>query len=243
MIERTESLKTADGSMCVFVAHPDGAGPFPVAIQLMDGLGMREELREHARRMAAMGYYVLAPDLFHRLAWEGTLDASTPDGLAKARALVRQLTDAQATSDVEDALSIAAADPAARKGDIGVYGFCMGGRLTLVVAQALGERVAAGASVHPGGLSTDHPDSPHRHVDNIRATMYFGIADQDPSATPAQMEALEKALKAQDIEYQMEWHPGALHGFMMPSRKGVYNREAAEKVWGRLQALFAQTLV
>jgi carboxymethylenebutenolidase len=240
MIDRTESPRTTDGAMNVFVTHPGGEGPFPVVVQLMDGLGMREELREHARRTAAMGYYVLAPDLFHRLTWEGTLDTSTPEGLAKVRGLLKQVTNAHAISDVEDALAIAAGDKAAAKGKIGVYGFCMGGRLTLVIAQALGERVAAAASIHPGGLSTDQPDSPHRHVDNVKAEMYFGIADKDPSATPEQIEELEKALKAKGIAYQVEWHPGALHGYMMASRKDLYNRDAAEKVWGRLQALFGR---
>jgi carboxymethylenebutenolidase len=76
----------------------------------------------------------------------------------------------------------------------------------------------------------------------VRAELYFGIADQDPSATPAQMEELEKALAAQRVTYQLEWHPGALHGYMMPSRPASYNAAAAEKVWGRMKDLFARTL-
>jgi carboxymethylenebutenolidase len=75
----------------------------------------------------------------------------------------------------------------------------------------------------------------------VAAELYFGIADQDQRATPAQMAELEEALEAHNIRYQLEWHPGALHGFMMPSR-AEYNEGAAEKVWGRLEALFARTL-
>ena len=61
-------------------------------------------------------------------------------------------------------------------------------------------------------------------------------------ATPEQMAELEKSLKARNVTYQLEWHPGALHGFMMPSRAEIYNETAAEKVWGRMEALFARTL-
>jgi carboxymethylenebutenolidase len=61
-------------------------------------------------------------------------------------------------------------------------------------------------------------------------------------ATPEQMEQLEAALKAAGITYQLEWHPGALHGFMMPSRAELYHEQAAETVWQRMEALFARNL-
>ena len=242
MTERAEKIQTADGTMEVFIARPEGKGPFPVVIQLMDALGMREELREHARRTARWGYYVLAPDLFYRAGLKGPLDFSDPKGRQQIMAAMSALTDALATRDIEAALELAAADSAAAAGKIGLYGFCMGGRLALVLCQALGERVAAVASLHPGGLATDAPDSPHRHLDRVKAELYFGIADQDPSATPEQMAELEKALQARNITYQLEWHPGARHGYTMQSRKDVYQQAAAERVRGRMEALFARKL-
>jgi carboxymethylenebutenolidase len=88
----------------------------------------------------------------------------------------------------------------------------------------------------------DLPDSPHRSLDRVKAELYFDIADKDPPATPEQMAELEKSLKEHDISYQLQWHPGALHPFMMPSRAELYNEGAAEKLWGRLEALFARAL-
>ena len=73
MIDRMETVKTADGKMEVFTTRPEGNGPFPVVIQIMDGLGMREELRDHARRTASWGYYVVSPDLFYRAGLKGPL--------------------------------------------------------------------------------------------------------------------------------------------------------------------------
>lgn len=242
MIDRVEKLKTADGSMDVFIARPEGAGPFPVVIQIMDALGMREELHDHARRTASWGYYVLAPDLFYRIGLKGPIDLSAPTGLKTVMAAMAEVTPARAKSDVEDVLKLAGGDPAARPGKIGLYGFCMGGRLTLILSQSLGERVAAAASIHPGGLAVEDSNSPHKHLDRVKAEIYFGIADKDQMATPDQMNELEKALKAHGITYQLEWHSSALHGFMMPSRPELYNKGAAEKVWGRLQALFARIL-
>jgi carboxymethylenebutenolidase len=229
--------------MDVFVVHPDGAeGPFPVVIQLMDGLGMREELCEHARRTAARGYYVLAPDFFYRAGIKGPLDISDAAQRDKIMAAMGGLSDEGATGDAEAALKIAAQDPAARSGKIGLYGFCMGGRLALVLSQSLSDQVAAAASVHPGNLVTDGAGSPHRHVDQVRAELYFAIADRDDYATPEQMAEMEQELRAHHVHYELEWKLGALHGYMMPSRS-EYNRAAAEETWDRIHTLFARTLL
>jgi carboxymethylenebutenolidase len=39
MRERETRIRTADGEMTTFVAHPDDSGPFPVAVLYMDGVG------------------------------------------------------------------------------------------------------------------------------------------------------------------------------------------------------------
>lgn len=242
MAERKEMVTTGDGTMETFIVHPDGAGPYPVLIQLMDGIGMREELRDHARRAASWGYYVIAPDLYYRWGLKGPLDFSNPDERDQLMAAIGNLTGERATADIEAVLRLAADDPAAREGRIGLYGFCMGGKLTLELSQSLGDRVAAGASIHPGSLVTDGPASPHRHLDRVAAELYFGIADQDAMATPEQMAELESALAARGVVYQLEWHPGALHGFMMRDRAVMHHEQAAEKVWGRMETLFARTM-
>jgi carboxymethylenebutenolidase len=242
MAERTELVATHDGTMETFIVHPDGPGPYPVLVQLMDGIGMREELRDHARRMAANGYYIAAPDLYYRSGLKGPLDFTNAETRDKLMATMAGLTSERVTADIKGVLDVATRDLAARPGKIGLYGFCMGGKLTLELSQSLGDRVAAGASIHPGMLVTDAPTSPHRHLDEVTAELYFGIADKDDHATPAQMEELEAALKARGANYQLEWHPGALHGFMMSSRVEMYNEQAAEKVWDRMEALFARTL-
>jgi carboxymethylenebutenolidase len=242
MAECTENIPMPEAPMEVFIAHPDGPGPFPVIIQLMDGLGMREELRDHARRTASWGYYVMAPDLYYRFGFEGPLDFSQPAERESMMKAISALDAKAATDDAEALLALAAKDAAASDGKIGLYGFCLGGKLTLVLSQTLGDRVAAGASIHPGNLVTNDASSPHRHCNQIAAELYFGIADKDDYATPADMEKLEQQLAEHRVRYQLEWHPGALHGYMMPSRTDLYNEPAAEKVWSRMEALFARNL-
>ena len=66
MIEQHLDIATADGAMNTFVVHPEEGGPFPVVLFYMDAPGNREELRDMARRLAAVGYYVVLPNLYYR---------------------------------------------------------------------------------------------------------------------------------------------------------------------------------
>ena len=66
MIEQTMDIATTDGAMETYVTHPERGGPFPAVFLLMDAPGIREELRDMARRLATVGYYVLLPNLYYR---------------------------------------------------------------------------------------------------------------------------------------------------------------------------------
>src|SRR5712671_7036505 len=70
MIEQHVIVTTKHGNMPTFVACPDGPGNFPGIIFYMDAPGIREELRNMARRIAKQGYFCALPDMYYRL---GTL--------------------------------------------------------------------------------------------------------------------------------------------------------------------------
>ena len=66
MIEQTLDIATKDGAMETFVCHPERGGPHPAVLLLMDAPGVREELRDMARRLGTVGYFVLLPNLYYR---------------------------------------------------------------------------------------------------------------------------------------------------------------------------------
>jgi carboxymethylenebutenolidase len=66
MIEDTLDITTKAGAMETFVCRPERGGAFPPVFMLMDAPGVREELRDMARRLASVGYYVLLPNLYYR---------------------------------------------------------------------------------------------------------------------------------------------------------------------------------
>ena len=63
MIEHIIDIQTRAGAMESFICHPERNGPFPAVLMLMDAPGIREELYDMARRLAATGYYVVLPYL------------------------------------------------------------------------------------------------------------------------------------------------------------------------------------
>src|SRR5215467_1307660 len=65
MIEQTLDIATKDGAMETFSVRPDRAAHPPVLF-LMDAPGIRDELRDMARRLATVGYAVLLPNLYYR---------------------------------------------------------------------------------------------------------------------------------------------------------------------------------
>src|SRR5215471_18340114 len=66
MIEQTLGIRTGDGEMETFICRPERGGPFPAVFLLMDAPGIREELKDMARRLATVGYFVLLPNLYYR---------------------------------------------------------------------------------------------------------------------------------------------------------------------------------
>ena len=66
MIDQQIDIATKDGRMTTFITHPERDGPHPVVLFFMDAPGIREELRDMARRLATAGYYVMLPNLYYR---------------------------------------------------------------------------------------------------------------------------------------------------------------------------------
>ena len=59
-------VPTKDGKMECFVAYPKEGGPCPPVILYMDAPGVRDEVYDFVRRIAAQGYYAVIPNLYYR---------------------------------------------------------------------------------------------------------------------------------------------------------------------------------
>jgi carboxymethylenebutenolidase len=241
----TTRIKTADGIVDCHVHHPAGPGPWPAVLFYMDGLGLRPALLAMAARLAASGHYVLLPNLYYRTPTFTPFDTATvwAGGPEKDRlmAMVRSADNTSIMRDTTAFLAFLSEQSAVASERIGCIGYCLGGRLALVAAAEFPERIAAAASIHGGSIATDKPDSPHLRAAKIRAQLYFGVAETDPSVTPEQREQLRAALESAGVRFELEVHPGTRHGFAV-SDLPMYDHEAAERHWDRVLHLFREAL-
>ena len=242
MIEQHLDIHTAHGAMNSFVVHPEEGGPHPAVLFYMDAPGKREELHDMARRLAAVGYYVVLPNLYYRRTREFELKLRTPEGMAPMFDLMNSLSNALIVRDTEAMLRFIDSQPAADKAQVGAVGYCMSGPFVFAAAAAFPERIASIAALHPANMVTAHDDSPHKMCERIKCETYIGCAEIDKWAPPATIAQLQAALDAAGTKYRLEWYPGVEHGFVFPRREGIYNKDAAERHWERLYALFDRTL-
>jgi len=242
VIEHHLDILTADGAMNSFIVHPEEGGPFPVVLFYMDAPGKREELHDMARRIAAVGYYVLLPNLYYRRSRDYWLKERTEPAMAEMFAHMATLNAATTRTDTEAMLRFVDAQPEADGLRLGAVGYCMSGPIVMWAAAAYPDRFRCIASIYGANMVTEKPDSPHRMAAKIRCESYFACAEIDRWAPPADIRKLQAALEGAGTPHRIEWYPGAEHGFAFPLRAGIYNRTAAERHWERLFTLFARNL-
>jgi carboxymethylenebutenolidase len=244
MIERQIEIQTKDGLMNTFICHPERLGPHPPVLFLMDAPGIREELRDMARRLGTVGYYVMLPNLYYRSGVEelgpfvGEAHAATRQKLMQ---LMGTINIPMVMQDIDALADFAAEDRAASSSAMGCVGYCMSGQYAVNAAVRHPDRIRAAASIYGVALVTDKPDSPHLAPQYTNARLYFGCAETDQHAPREMIDALRAELLAKRANAEVEIYPGTQHGFAFPQRP-VYNKPAAERHWERLFALFGDTL-
>jgi carboxymethylenebutenolidase len=239
MRERSIELDSGGGRLPVFITHPEEGGPHPTVIFFMDALGIREELRDMARRIGTVGYYVMLGNLFWREGGVSFDPKLLPTVDPEMVRINHATTHPMVLADTAAMLDFATADPAARD-PVGTVGYCMGGRHAYAAAGTFPERVAAMVSLHAGFQVTDRPDSAHLLTRNIKAECYFGFADGDPLSPPEHQKIIADECSRWGVAHRLETYP-AQHGFTFPERY-CYDKLSAERAWERLFALFERRL-
>ncbi|HUH68694.1 MAG TPA: dienelactone hydrolase family protein [Mycobacterium sp.] len=240
----TDTVTALDGSCTVGLFTPEGPGPWPGVVMYPDAGGVRDTFEQMAAKLAGFGYAVLLPDVYYRNGDWAPFDMATAftDKQERRRlfSMIGSITPDKMASDASAFFDYLAARPEVSGERFGVCGYCMGGRMSVVVAGRVPDRVAAAASFHGGGLVTDTADSPHLLADRMSATVYIGGAENDASFTADDAEQLDKALTAAGVPHTIEWYPAA-HGFAVPDNS-PYDAVADERHWIAMTEVFGSAL-
>lgn len=227
--------------MPTFVHAPEHHSPNPVIVYLMDAPGIRDALQKMARRLASAGYYVMLPYLYYRA--EPYREFTTSDAdMHRRQELMGTITPSNILGDFQALVSFANTDERADANKVGVVGFCMSGGLALSCARGFPDLVKAAASIHGAWLVRDTADSPHLGLSSATAELYFGWADNDPTAPLPDLDTMRSSLDAAGLEYTIDFFDDALHGFA-PEGTPRYDQYASEVHWERVHELMRRRLL
>ncbi len=245
MIEHTLDIATRDGAMETFLCHPERGGPFPAVMLLMDAHGVREELRDMARRLGTVGYCVLLPNLYYRAGRDTIYGPDVRDRnsaeYARMRSVRTKMTIPPVMEDVGAMLSFIDGQDAVTHGPVGAHGYCMSGPYALAAAARYSHRIAAAASFYGTWLINDAEESPHLNLGRIRGEAYIACAEHDELAPLPMVEELRGLFQHAGTAGEIELYPGVHHGFAFPQR-WCYDKPAAERHWERLISLYRRRL-
>ena len=194
----------------------------PGVLLLQEIFGVSGYIKQRAADFAALGYYVVAPEIYWRLD-DSALDESDPELLQRAMGIVQRLDWDLAVSDAVAALEYLRG----RDRATGVVGFCFGG--------GLGFNVAAASS--PDVLVSYYGSALPRLLElapkvNARSLHHFGDAD-----TYLEVDAVVPALG----EAEIHRYPGAGHAFDNPL-PAFHHADASELAWRRTVDFLARNL-
>jgi len=216
----------------------------PGILLIHGGAGLDAHAREQACRYAALGYAVLACDMFG-------------DGIAGDRervmACLLALRDdpGRLVRRGQAGLAALAGCPEAA-GPAAAVGFCFGGMAALALARAgtnladpgpAGPALAAVVSIH-GSLATSAPARPGAVTARILAC--HGAAD--PHVPPADVAAFAAEMNDAGADWQLVMYGRAQHGFthrhaVPGAMPGVaYDRLADERSFAAVRAFLAEAL-
>ncbi len=247
MREKVSEIRTNDGVVDTFICHPDEGGPFPPIIIYMDAPGMREELRDMARRLGTVGYYVMLPNLYYRTGREGNygyeLSKIREDNNEREKMfqVMRSLTNAHVVADTQPLMDYARNDDSSSEGPFGCVGYCMSGQFVVSIGAAYPRDFAAVASFYGVGIVTQEEDSPHINAHRIKGSLYLAFASHDQWVPESLLDSLPDIMTKAGINYRIEIYPDTEHGFAFPERP-VYVKSAGERHWERLFAMFDKEL-
>jgi carboxymethylenebutenolidase len=217
---------TSAGTSPGYLAVPEGERG-PATIVLQEWWGVDEHIRSVCDRLAAEGFFALAPDLYRG-------DTTTQPSEAEQKMMALSMADVE--KDMCGAADFLASQPGVEGNGVGSLGFCLGGGLSLWAAAACPPIAAA---------VTYYYVMPHGKPDfsKIRGPVlgHFGTADEFVPLDASK--ALEAELRDAGVDVTFHYYEGAGHAFFNDTnRLGTYDENAARISWERTVSFLRSAL-
>lgn len=218
-------VRYGDG-LAGYLALPAGNGTHPGVILIQEWWGIDQHVQEITRRLAAEGFVVLAPDLYH---------GQVADAAQEAMKLAGRLDRDQAVAEIGEAIRyLQDRDDVAPK-KVGVVGFCLGGRYAWWTAMQEDGAIGALAPFYAG-----HFQPSPGELERVTAPTLIVWGSQDGSTPQEERDHIVEIMRREGKTYKALVYP-ADHAFMN-DRRPAYNQDAAKRAYAELVAWFKEYL-
>lgn len=228
------TIEAGDGSgrFFAYVAEP-AAKPAGAVIVIQEIFGVSDSLKEIADGVADQGFIAVAPDLFWRLEPRVNLSDRTQAEWDKAFALLNAFDQEKGVEDLKATLAAARKLPGCN-GRAGTMGFCLGGRLAVMMAQR--SDADCNVSYYGVGLEGLLADG----AGGITRPLLAHIAENDKFVPKAAQGQVLAALAPNPV-VDAHVYPGVDHAFARIGGQH-WNGRAAAIANGRTAAFLARWL-
>lgn len=230
---KSEMLTVSGRPMEVQVGIPDGKGPFPVMLLMYHRGGFDKFTSNRLEQLTKDGFLTVTPDIF----FPAPLDAEDRKTFLK---------DSLAIAAIKAAYAYAEQHPQAAKGQIGIIGHCMGGRLSLQGAAVL-PNLKVAVVFYGGGVFTSWGDEgtpPSDFLGNIRCPVigFFGGLDKNPS--PEDVNKIDATLTKHGVPHVFHRYPDVGHGFQQAAlgRGGEAELKASNDAWSKMKSFVSEKM-
>jgi len=220
-----------DGEMPAYRAMPDTFGPFATILVVHEAWAVHEHIQDICRRLAKLGYYAIAPDLFARYG-----DAAKMETAAIVQNIFPKIIAAQVDSDLDACVTFAKASGKANTEKLAIIGFCWGGKVVWQYAshnRALKTGVAFYGD--PATKLASDASAPLEFAPDLAVAVLGFYGGKDQGIPAAAVEKLRTELKEAGNPSQIVVYPDAGHAFLADYRPS-YDKAAAEDSWKKMLA-------
>lgn len=227
VVTGTVHFSKADPGPQGYLALPEKTeGKRAGLILIQEWWGLNDWIRQNAERYAAMGYVVVAPDLYRG---KSTTDAD------EAHQLMRGLPEDRAMGDIQAAFDYLASRNDVDPKRIGIAGWCMGGGYAL--AFGVQEPRLGALIINYGRLITDPAT-----IAKIKAPVQGNFGGTDKGIPADDVKEFAKTLASTNRSTDFLVFDGAGHAFMNPNNSHGYDESSAAKAWSRMDSFLAKHL-
>ena len=228
---RWETTNVDGRTMRIYMGVPERPGPHPGIVIAQHAGGVDAQIQDAVHRLHREGYVVAAPELFHRQGPD--VEPSKRTGLLRDNEII---ADINATVAHLKGMRLTVAP-------LGIAGFCMGGRVTYLMA-CVNPEFKAAAVFYGGNIFKPLGDgpSPFERSSGIQCPMigFFGAEDANPA--PDDVKRIAAELTRLKKWHEFHSYNNAGHAFQNFISDERYRERASRASWTEMLAFFTEHL-